>query len=166
MPKVLVTNHGPASHGFYEASQPLDGGKPIVAEDVTMVRPGQSMVLHLPDEHMGENHIAPTISVLKDFTDADVAARKATHSAHAQAITSTSDDGARAAAGANAHPAVAVAAGDGPGPVADADDFDAMDDDQLRAHITTANGKAPHHMLGRTKLLALARGGSEDEAVG
>lgn len=36
-------------------------------------------------------------------------------------------------------------------------DFDAMDDDALREFITGRDGKAPHHALGREKLLAKAR---------
>ncbi len=35
--------------------------------------------------------------------------------------------------------------------------FDEMTDDDLRMFIAARDGKPPHHMLGRTKLLALAR---------
>lgn len=38
------------------------------------------------------------------------------------------------------------------------DDFDAMSDDELRAYIETRDGTAPHHAMGRNKLLATARG--------
>lgn len=42
--------------------------------------------------------------------------------------------------------------------VAEADSFDAMDDEALRAFITERDGKPPHHRTGREKLLKAARG--------
>lgn len=159
--RVLIINHGKAPHGYYETFTTLDGDE-RGAEEATFVRPGQSMVLNLPEAHMGPTHVPPDATLIKNPTDEDIAARGATHSVHAQAITDASDDGDRAAAGANAQPEAAKALGDGHGPVED--DFTTMDDDQLRAFITTRDGKAPHHMFGHEKLLAIAR--TEPEAVG
>lgn len=45
------------------------------------------------------------------------------------------------------------------------DDFDAMSDEALRAFITDRDEKAPHHKLGRDKLLALARNEADSEGV-
>lgn len=166
MPKVLIVNHTTSPQGFHETSTPPGESAPVMSQEATFLKPGQSMVMHLPEEHLGDSHIPPGVSVFRDYTDAEVAVRGASHSPHAKSLTATSDDGARAAAGANARPAQAVAAGDGPGPVVAADDFDAMSDEELRAHITTASGRAPHPATGREKLLTNARGAGQDEAVG
>jgi hypothetical protein len=40
----------------------------------------------------------------------------------------------------------------------EADEFDAMSDDDLRDHLTERDGKAPHHNAKRETLLAKARG--------
>lgn len=40
----------------------------------------------------------------------------------------------------------------------EADEFDVMSDDDLRAHLTERDGKAPHHNAKRETLLAKARG--------
>lgn len=45
------------------------------------------------------------------------------------------------------------------------DDFSSMSDEALRAFITDRDEKAPHHKLGRDKLLALARNEADSEGV-
>lgn len=146
--RVSITNNTPAPQGFYTvpdtpAADPTDA----VGMEPVFVRPGQTATLVLDDEQLRLAKMLGSGLTIEAVADGQAALALAAPEPLEPSLTPPRDNTVDVAAGA----AAAAAA---PTP----DRFDGMTDDQLRAFITDRDQKAPHHMLGRPKLLTLARG--------
>lgn len=163
MPRVRITNNTPAPQGFYATD--LDG--PMLPGSIdgdfsaVQIAPGQSRRLQINDQQLVLAKMHPGLAF-------EVLADDAAHGGDAETqVEARADDGTRNRGDQNANTALQPPAGRDNTAAAvaaaaaqqqTADKFEAMDDDALRAYITDRDGKAPHHMLGRPKLLAQARG--------
>lgn len=153
--RVTITNRLPAAQGFYG----LDGAAGVDPEgipgaDPLYVNPGQTRTLYLDREQLRiAGFLAPNVSITEDPLRPGAADTGPTTGApHA-----ASDDGTRAAGDGALVPPRDNTAGGGSDALVIEDTYESLTDEQLRAFITDRDGKAPHHMLGRPKLLALAR---------
>lgn len=131
--KVKIRNRSQAPQGFYEVQPEPEAGGPIYVDGApaTYIRPGETKVFDL--EGVQLDH-AKLLAKTGHIVLADEAGKQLV------AEQLFPDD----------EPAAAVAAGP-------QDQYSAMSDEALRSFITTRDGRAPHPMTGREKLLAKAR---------
>lgn len=162
MPRVRITNQTQAPQGFYATDldapmQPsLEGD--VVGQAAVMIPVGGSARLDIDPEQLRIAKMLPGLS----FENLAEAAAPAP----AAALPAGADDGTRAHGAEALTPPRDNTAGGAPVTEPEKDQYDAMDDDALRAFITDRDGKPPHHRLSRENLLKAARDGKpEEEAV-
>lgn len=172
MTKVLIKNHSPAPQGFHELGP---DGTPAYGDGGTFIAPGEMRLLDMPDADLKVHQAQQSkdLTIIVSPTDEQIAgagveadvARLQGRGGPATDLPDAADDGARAVG--TLKPAGPVDPHIAGSQIGAADDFETKSDEQLRAFITDRDGKAPHHNLGRDKLLATARTASgSDEAVG
>lgn len=158
MPRVKLTNLMPSTQGFYgREDHELTPGYDMSAVGAKMVPPGGSIVLTFNDADLRE---AEKLGAGIRLEPLPALGEPAPPPTSPKPIPPQADDGSQAKESLKppaGHDNTAAAAAPAPGsPERDA--FDDMDDDALRAFITDRDGEAPHHRLGRERLLKRARG--------
>lgn len=164
--RVTITNRLPAAQGFYGLEDhETSPGYDVSTVGAKIIPPGGSLTFTMREpDLLNARKLGEGVTI----TDAPLAsaAPAAAPQPGGKDLPPEADDGARAHENLrppvtpSAEPTAAALAPQPPAP----DQFEGMDDDELRAFITDRDGEAPHHRLGREKLLLKARG-QADEAV-